>query len=190
MPVVTLTLMEGYDESVREDLGRRLTDAISAVINPPLDGITVVIHEVAPANYMRGRSHRTPGRPSLAPVEVVRQYLYAMESRDLDGAESYLADGFTMTFPGGAVFHRAQELVDWAMDRYRWVKKIYQRFDEAPAEDGVVVTCFGTLHGEWPDGEAFEGIRFIDRFTVRAGKILDQMVWNDMGEVRQARKIG
>jgi hypothetical protein len=45
------------------------------------------------------------------------------------------------------------------------------------------VYCFGTLYGEWADGSAFEGIRFIDRFTVRAGQLLDQMVWNDMGEV-------
>ena len=26
-------------------------------------------------------------------------------------------------------------------------------------------------------------IRFIDRFTVAGGRLVDQMVWNDMGEV-------
>jgi hypothetical protein len=32
-------------------------------------------------------------------------------------------------------------------------------------------------------GEKYSGIRFIDRFTVRDGKLADQMVWNDMAEV-------
>jgi limonene-1,2-epoxide hydrolase len=41
---------------------------------------------------------------------------------------------------------------------------------------------FGTLYGEWPDGRAFEGIRFIDRFVVRGGRLADQKVWNDLGE--------
>jgi len=46
----------------------------------------------------------------------------------------------------------------------------------------MVVYCFGTLYGEWPDGRPFEGIRFIDRFVARAGKLADQKVWNDLGE--------
>ncbi len=31
---------------------------------------------------------------------------------------------------------------------------------------------------------AFEGIRFIDRFEVTAGKITRQDVWNDIAEVK------
>jgi len=50
-----------------------------------------------------------------------------------------------------------------------------------------VVYCHGTLSGEWPDGSAFSGIRFIDRFTVRAGKLADQTVWNDLAETRAER---
>ena len=42
----------------------------------------------------------------------------------------------------------------------------------------------GTLAGEWPDGTAFSGIRFIDRFEVTDGKITQQDVWNDIAEVR------
>ena len=44
--------------------------------------------------------------------------------------------------------------------------------------------CFGTLAGEWPDGRAFGGIRFIDCFTVKGGLLVDQTVWNDLAEVR------
>ena len=61
MPVVTVTLMEGYDEQTRQQLCRRLTDAVTATIAAPLDGVTVIVNEVPAANYMRGRHQRTPG---------------------------------------------------------------------------------------------------------------------------------
>ncbi len=62
MPVITVTLMEGYDEATRTTLSKRLTEAVTATIEAPLDGITVVIHEVPAANYMRGGRSRTPGQ--------------------------------------------------------------------------------------------------------------------------------
>lgn len=61
------------------------------------------------------------------------------------------------------------------------------RFDEAPADDGTAVICFGTLSGEWPDGNAFENIRFVDWFLVEAGAIKRQRVWNDLTEVAAKR---
>ena len=121
-----------------------------------------------------------------APSVVVQSYLAAMEARDLALAEVMLAPGFTMEFPGPVTFTRLSDLIEWAKPRYRFVKKVYQRFDEAPAGDAAVVYCFGTLAGEWPDGVAFAGIRFIDRFTVAGGKLVDQTVWNDLAEVRVA----
>ena len=90
-----------------------------------------------------------------------------------------------MTFPGGVVFRTLEELREWSKPRYRLVRKTYERIDEAVAgPDGVVVYCFGTLSGEWPDGTSFSGIRFIDRITVAGGKLVDELVWNDLAEVR------
>jgi 4-oxalocrotonate tautomerase family enzyme len=187
MPVITVTLIEGYDEATRRNLAERLTDAAVSAIGAPLDGTTVVIDEVPAANYMRGRASRTPGRPPPAPEGIVRDYLGAMEQRNLEAATARLAPGFAMTFPGGAVFRRPEDLVDWAKGRYRSAAKTYERFDEAIGDGhGAVVYCFGTLHGEWLDGTAFDGIRFIDRFVVKAGRIIDQQVWNDLAEVRGA----
>ena len=124
-------------------------------------------------------------------TDTVKSYLGAMEARDLARANGMLAPGFTMVFPGGASFTRVEELIAWAKPRYRWVKKRYDRFDEAPAAAGeTIVYCFGTLYGEWPDGRAFEGIRFIDRFTLRAGKLVDQLVWNDIAEIQAQEKAG
>ena len=74
------------------------------------------------------------------------------------------------------------ELAAWGAGRYRRVGKRYERFDVAAADDGAIVYCLGTLHGERLDGTPFEGIRFIDRFTVRDGKLVDQLVWNDIAE--------
>lgn len=118
----------------------------------------------------------------MKPAALVRAFLDAMERRDLAAARAFLADDFAMLFPGGARFTRLEDLVAHGAGRYRWVRKRIERVDEAPAEGGTVVYCFGTLYGEWPDGGAFEGIRFIDRFAVRAGRLADQKVWNDLGE--------
>lgn len=109
---------------------------------------------------------------------LVRQYLDAMERRDLAAAKSCLAPGFHMVFPGGKRMDSLEALVEWAKGRYRSARKKYERFDSA----GDVVYCFGTLYGELLDGTPYSGIRFIDRFTVRDGKLVDQNVWNDMAE--------
>lgn len=191
MPIVTVTLIEGYDEETRAGLAERLTDAVRMAIGAPLDGITVVLNEAPAANYMRARRRRTPGHPPRSPAQIVRDYLGAMEARDLEAARGFLAEGFTMTFPGGATFRDPEDLVAWAAERYRAVAKTCQRFDEAPDGDGAVVYCFGTLNGEWPDGASFSGIRFIDRFVVRNGKIAQQLVWNDLGEaILERSEIG
>lgn len=85
-----------------------------------------------------------------------------------------------MVYPGDARFTRLEDLVPHMARHYRGVRKRIERFDEAPAADGTVVYCFGTLYGEFADGRAFEGVRFIDRFTVRDGMLADHRVWNDL----------
>ena len=123
--------------------------------------------------------------------ELVKAFLETLEARDLAGAKAMLAPGFAMTFPGGARFSTLEELVAWARPRYQWVRKRYDRFDEVPGAAGEgAVYCHGTLHGVWPDGTPFEGIRFIDRFTIRDGKLADQLVWNDIAEVQAKSRAG
>ena len=78
--------------------------------------------------------------------------------------------------------HRLEELVDWSKPRYRFVRKSYDGFDTCAGSDCAVVYCRGTLSGEWVDGTAFAGIRFIDRFELRDGRIVKQDVWNDIAE--------
>jgi ketosteroid isomerase-like protein len=116
--------------------------------------------------------------------QLVRDFLAAMERRDLAAAKTFLAPGFFMVFPGGARFDSLEALVESARSRYRSAKKTYERFDTF---DGGVY-CFGTLHGELLDGTPYSGVRFIDRFTVRDGKLVDQRVWNDLAEARAPGK--
>jgi hypothetical protein len=130
-------------------------------------------------NIPKAIAERTMSTPS-DPASVVQAYLAAMEARDLPAARTHLAPGFRMTFPGGVTMTTLEDLVAWSAPRYRFVKKTYERFDALPG----LVYCFGTLHGEWPDGTPFAGIRFIDRFELAGDRIARQDVWNDMGEMR------
>ena len=182
MPVIQVTLIEGYDDETRSSLCKGLTDAARATIAAPLDGITVFINEVQPHSYMRGRTTRIPGKPLPTPNAIVQSYLKAMEARDLQQAESYLSADFHMTFPGGQQFTKLQQLVDWAKSRYTSISKEFERFDVCGSDQGSVVYCTGTLNGTWLDGSAFSSIRFIDRFVVTDGLIDKQEVWNDLGE--------
>ena len=119
----------------------------------------------------------------MTPEQVVRHYLDAMERRDLAAARACLAPGFFMVFPGNKRFDALEQLVESAKGRYRSARKTYERYETA----GDAVYCYGTLHGELLDGSPYSGIRFIDRFTVHGGKLVDQNVWNDMAEVLGAR---
>lgn len=109
-------------------------------------------------------------------------YLQAMERRDLDAAAACLADAPTLTFPGGRVFGSAAEIAQNSSGRYRFVGKRIARCDAWPGDGATCVLVSGTLYGEWPDGAAFEDIRFVDRFDIVDGRILRQDVWNDAGE--------
>jgi limonene-1,2-epoxide hydrolase len=132
----------------------------------------------------------TTQEPDMRPVtprQVVEVFLAALEARDLSAAASHLATGATMVFPGGMAFSDLQALVSWSKGRYRFVRKTCERIEELPvdARGITVVYCRGTLSGKWPQGAAFSGIRFIDRFEIDdAGRIVDQQVWNDLGELR------
>lgn len=120
--------------------------------------------------------------------DLVRDFLRAMERRDLDVAKAMLTPDFSMIFPGSLRLSKLEDLVASCKTRYKSAHKNFDRIDEIETTDGTVVYIYGTLHGEWLDGTLYSGIRFIDRFTVRNGKIADQSVWNDMAEESSFRR--
>jgi len=115
-------------------------------------------------------------------VEIVQTFLRLVEARDLAAATRYLADDVTITFPGGRTFTDLDEQVASSAGRFRSVTKIFEGFDTAAAAGGSVVYVFGTLTGRRLDETPFDGVRFIDRFVIKNGRITDQRVWNDIAE--------
>jgi len=182
MPIINVTLIEGYSDEARLRLSQRLTNATLSVIKAPADLVTVVTSEAAPANYVRGGVKRTPGPAEPVASDVVLSYLKVMEQRDLSAASAYLGKEFNMTFPGGVSFTTLQQLVQWSKTRYTSIAKTYDQLDESYSASGTIVYCYGTLHGEWLDGTKFSEIRFIDRFELCDGLIQSQQVWNDLSE--------
>ncbi|MDQ2092934.1 nuclear transport factor 2 family protein [Rhodalgimonas zhirmunskyi] len=185
MPIVELHVLEGYDPQEKQRLGEALTNAVRFVVPAAPELVTVMIHDMPAHDYYRGGARRAPAPARPDPAGLVREFLSTMEARDLEKARAMLAEGFTMTFPGTGPMETLEQLIDWSRPRYKFVTKTYEGFDAMQgAGDAAVVYCRGTLQGEYLDGSAFEGIRFIDRFEVSDGKLTRQDVWNDMAEVK------
>jgi len=117
-----------------------------------------------------------------ADAEMVRAFLEASMVPDPETAQRYIAPELAITFTGGRKYRHPRETAAFNAGRYKWVKKKMERFDVVPGEHETIVYSLGTLYGEWPDGTPFEGNRYIDRFVVRAGKIVQMDVWNDSAE--------
>lgn len=115
-------------------------------------------------------------------ARIVQDLLDATMAPDPVKAATFLAPDLTITFSGGFAFSHPREIAEFNAARYAWVKKRYGAFDVAESAEGTVVYSVGTLYGAWPDGTPFEGIRYIDRFRLRDGKVVAWDVWNDAAQ--------
>ena len=115
-------------------------------------------------------------------AEIVERFLEASMVPDPETAARYIAADLQITFTGGRKYNHPRETAGFNARRYRWVKKKMARTDVVPAAGETIVYNTGTLYGEWPDGTPFEGNRYVDRFVVRSGKIVQMDVWNDSAE--------
>jgi hypothetical protein len=137
-------------------------------------------------------AHDGAGRTSLTPAQLVDEYLRLLMIPDPAAARRYAAPGLRIRFTGGRAMSDPAECAAFNAGRYRWVKKRIERTEtvarapgagaEGGADDGDVVYSLGTLYGEWPDGTPFEGNRYVDRYVVRDGLIVQMEVWNDSAE--------
>jgi hypothetical protein len=181
MPVVSITLLPGYDQATQHRMVNRAANAVRSVIATTEAGTTVFINEVS--TYRRDGHVFSEGR-AAHPVasEVVQLFLQAIQDRDLEKSQSFLHPDFRSCFPGGVLMQSLQEMATWAQQRYKTIAKQYERFEESWQGDATVVFCHDHLHGTWLDGQTFQGIRFIDRLVVEEGLITRQDVWNDLAE--------
>lgn len=128
----------------------------------------------------------TPINDTTDAAALVERFLVASMIPDPETAGSYMSPDVEITFTGGRKFKHPRDATAFNAMRYKWVKKKMERTDVAPGQRDsaheTVVYNTGTLHGEWHDGTAFEGNRYVDRFVVRGGKIVKMDVWNDSAE--------
>ena len=107
---------------------------------------------------------------------------------DPQAASRYTAPDMKITFTGKRAMREPADCTKFNASRYKWVKKSIVRTDVVipsaqEAELGeTVVYSIGTLYGEWPDGQPFEGNRYVDRYVVKNGLITHMDVWNDSAE--------
>jgi hypothetical protein len=117
-------------------------------------------------------------------IRVVLDYLAHCEAGRLDEARAYLAAGVKHTFPGGRIFADLGDWFGYFRSRIDVVRKRHQQVDVCrtgdPDDAAVVVYVRGLLEGRTVEGVSFDDVRFIDRFVVRDGAIVDQQVWNDL----------
>jgi ketosteroid isomerase-like protein len=113
---------------------------------------------------------------------IVEHFLVASMVPDPETAATFMAPDVAITFTGGRTFKHPRETTAFNAMRYKWVKKKMERTDVSPGHGETVVYNTGTLYGEWHDGTPFEGNRYVDRFVVRGGKIVQMDVWNDSAE--------
>ena len=115
-------------------------------------------------------------------AEIVERFLAASMVPDPETAARYIAADLKLTFTGGRRMSHPRESAAFNAKRYKWVRKKMERTDVVPGAQETIVYNLGTLYGEWPDGTPFEGNRYVDRFVVRDGKIVQMDVWNDSAE--------
>ncbi len=115
-------------------------------------------------------------------ASIVQRFLVASMVPDPATAALYISDDLAITFTGGRKYRHPSETAAFNAGRYKWVKKKMERTDVVPGRGETIVYNLGTLYGEWPDGTPFEGNRYVDRFVVKGGKIVQMDVWNDSAE--------
>ena len=125
-----------------------------------------------------------PPREPATAAEVVDEYLRLLMVPDPAAARRFVSPALHIRFTGGRVMRDPAECTAFNAGRYRWVRKRVERTETVAGgtADETVVYSLGTLHGEWPDGTAFEGNRYVDRYVLRAGRIVQMDVWNDSAE--------
>ena len=120
----------------------------------------------------------------MEPAAVVNEFLRLIMIPDPVAARRLTSPDLKIRFTGGRAMRDPAECAAFNAGRYRWVKKRIEQTDTVVGgtPDESVVYSLGTLYGEWPDGQPFEGNRYVDRYVVSHGLITQMEVWNDSAE--------
>ncbi len=95
-----------------------------------------------------------------------------------------MAPGFRMTVTGGATYTHPKDFAANSGKRQKSARKTTDSYDVLPTSKGAVVYSIGSMAGQWNDGSDYKGVRYIDRFEIENGRIVDMQVYSDMAEFR------
>jgi ketosteroid isomerase-like protein len=109
---------------------------------------------------------------------VAEEFFARMEDEHRDTVGELFADDAVITLPGARFEgpESASEFLAHLAPRYEWAAKEFDRWIETETE----VVSIGTLYGVDNDGEAFEGVRYVDVYEVEDGRIQRVDIWNDL----------
>jgi hypothetical protein len=122
--------------------------------------------------------------PNLGPKEIVEEFLRIIMVPDPVGARAFTSPELRIRFTGGRPMRDPSETSAFNAERYAWVKKRFERTDlvAGATDEEAIVYNIGTLYGAWLDGTPFEGNRYVDRYVLKHGLIVQMDVWNDSAE--------
>ena len=115
---------------------------------------------------------------------IVQEFLRIIMIPDPVSARAFVSPQLRIRFTGAREMKDPTECSAFNASRYKWVKKKFQQTDVVAggSDDEAIVYNIGTLYGEWLDGTPFEGNRYVDRYVVKHGLIVQMDVWNDSAE--------
>ncbi len=120
----------------------------------------------------------------VSPKDLVETFLRTIMIPDPVAARAFVSPELRIRFTGGREMKDPSECSAFNASRYAWVKKKFEQTDvvEGANPGHAIVYNIGTLYGAWPDGTLFEGNRYVDRYVVKEGLIVQMDVWNDSAE--------
>ena len=115
---------------------------------------------------------------------IVEEFLRIIMIPDPVSARAFVSPQLRIRFTGAREMKDPTECSAFNASRYKWVKKKFVQTDVVAggSEEEAIVYNIGTLYGEWLDGTPFEGNRYVDRYVVKHGLIVQMDVWNDSAE--------
>ena len=115
---------------------------------------------------------------------IVEEFLRIIMIPDPVSARAFVSPQLRIRFTGAREMKDPTECSAFNASRYKWVKKKFVQTDVVAggSDDEAIVYNIGTLYGEWLDGTPFEGNRYVDRYVVKHGLIVQMDVWNDSAE--------
>jgi hypothetical protein len=113
---------------------------------------------------------------------LVRQYISAMETDNVEGVKRLSRDPATLEYPGGLKFPCVERLLEWSKTRHKGIRHMIEDIRIIASGTDAVAYVDGILRGTWMDDTTFEGIRFIYKFDISGDCITYTRLWSDVAD--------